>query len=267
MLPGMISAIAGRHTGRMIDVLTSIGLTTNLKLCLDAGDAASYTSGQTWFDRSGGGFDFFLGSSSGSESADPTFNGNAGGNSSSEFFDFLNFDRCSYDSANEAWMDAMHKDSAQFSIAAWIRFPLATGVISASLGDDLGGSGPGIQIVVTATAFGAPPAQVTVRIAHTSGYALQQDCATTLSRQAWHFVGISVDESGNTLRFNIDGTATSHACTYSTPAATGAPGPYYIGNALGVAVDIANYSVWQARALSAAELQSLFQATRGKFGI
>ena len=74
MLPGLVGAIAGARPQRtMKETLTLLGLTTNLKLCLDAGDLASVASGsQTkWLYVSGGGYDFFRGTD-GTSQASPS---------------------------------------------------------------------------------------------------------------------------------------------------------------------------------------------------
>ena len=47
-----------------ITMLRRLGLTNGLKLCLDAGDANSYTSGEPWLDTSGNGYDFNRGTTS-----------------------------------------------------------------------------------------------------------------------------------------------------------------------------------------------------------
>ena len=62
----------------LIDYIGELSLNSNLVLCLDAGDANSYTSGQKWLDRSGNGYDFFLGTTDSVQASDPTFNGTPG---------------------------------------------------------------------------------------------------------------------------------------------------------------------------------------------
>ena len=55
--------------------ITDASLTTGLQFCLDAGVAASYTSGDKWLDLSGNGQDWQMGTSVGSDSEDPAFTG------------------------------------------------------------------------------------------------------------------------------------------------------------------------------------------------
>ena len=85
-----------------MNILTSNSLTTNLKLCLDAGDINSYSgSGQKWLDRSGLGHDFFLGVDGSANTDDPTFNGSPGNASSNEYFSVDGGDFFRYDSTGE----------------------------------------------------------------------------------------------------------------------------------------------------------------------
>ena len=68
MLRQMLRATAGwgRAGGTPITLqqaITNASLTTNLNLCLDAGDIVSYPgTGTKWLDTSGNGYDFLLGS-------------------------------------------------------------------------------------------------------------------------------------------------------------------------------------------------------------
>ena len=51
----LIGFAAGRGTDNLADAIAGLGLGTNLQLCLDAGDIASYDgTSQIWNDRSGG---------------------------------------------------------------------------------------------------------------------------------------------------------------------------------------------------------------------
>jgi hypothetical protein len=72
------------------DVKTCIalcGAQDGLQMILDAGSDSSYDgSSQTWTDDTGNGNDFWRGSSSSSQSIDPTFNGTVGRRSENEYF-------------------------------------------------------------------------------------------------------------------------------------------------------------------------------------
>jgi hypothetical protein len=94
-------------------VIQECGLTSNCKLCLDAGDSSSYDgSSQTWYDLSGNGFDWYCGATSGAEASDPTFNGSAGGKSPSEYWSFDGGDWFVMAVAEPSWINNLHKDNA-----------------------------------------------------------------------------------------------------------------------------------------------------------
>lgn len=66
--------ITNRTTFDAMEIATNLGLTTNLKLCLDAGSITSVVPDATkWLDLSGNGYDFFLGAAITDESTDPHF--------------------------------------------------------------------------------------------------------------------------------------------------------------------------------------------------
>ena len=98
--------------------IVDASLTSGLQLCLDAGSASSYDgSSQKWLDLSGNGQDFFRGADGSATTDDPTFNGSAGGLSSSEYFSLDGGDFFRYDAANTAAMNGVHHNNA-FSAAA-----------------------------------------------------------------------------------------------------------------------------------------------------
>ena len=100
------------------DIVTA-GLTSGLRVVLDAGSADA-GSGQSWLDVSGNGVDFFRGADGNSSTDDPAYNGTLGNLSSSEYYSYDGGDFFTYDSTNESWMQDMHKDNAEFSIAMWL---------------------------------------------------------------------------------------------------------------------------------------------------
>lgn len=67
--------------------ITRLNLSSGLKLCLDAGDAASYPgTGQSWLDVSGQANNFFLGANNTVTTDDPSFSGTPGGLTANESF-------------------------------------------------------------------------------------------------------------------------------------------------------------------------------------
>lgn len=254
--------------GTLMAILTSLGLTTGLKLVLDAGDSASYSSGQSWLDRSGGGFDFFLGGTSSVEATDPTFNGTPGGLSSSEFWSFDGGDNFTYDTTNETWMENHHKDAAKLTCLAWA-FPITSSdiVLIGTLGANA--NKVGIEWVIDTN--GA------LRIEVGDGTApliLQQTSTHTSSDSVWNFYGLSLDEAvgaGGIVHVVNDNSSTDDS-TYASPSASAATHTMQIGasgnnNARFTSGSrLAMLAIWDI-ALSAAQLDSIYEATRGRFGV
>ena len=261
------SEAAGTQT--LSQILTTLSLTTNLKLCLDAGDSASYSSGQSWLDRSGGGFDFFRGATSGAEASDPTFNGSAGGLSSSEYWSFDGGDYFLYDSAQETWMDALHKDNAIWSWCAWAYFG-SVATAQAVIGDAQGvGNGVGVSVYVNSTA------SYKLRV-HNTGQAIDLTFATTtVSAGAWHFLAGSLNEAtgANGANLFLDGTNEQFTSTYTSPAAGTATGALRLGGTgnntslLQSGSRLAEVAMWQGTALTPTDLTNIFNASKGRFGL
>lgn len=287
MLPGMTSAVGGvrgasQSSETTMEVLTSLGFTTNLKLCLDASDGSSYTSGQKWLDRSGGGFDFFLGADGSSTATDPTFNGTAGGRSSGEYFLFDGGDYLTYDSTNETWMNAIHKDSAVATIAGWFYTGNATSPSSdsdslmATLGAPTFSGDYGFQLYADLTS-GAGPLGFGAMTGGSLPFASGETTAT-MTANAWNFFGASITEASSSLVLAIGNAAAgfiseSKSVTYSVVGSSDATHTMKIG-AAGNAVRpfssgrrLASIVAWQGTALSASNLQAIFTATRAKFGV
>lgn len=252
---------------KLIGLLGQLGMTTGLKLCLDAGDSDSYSSGQKWLDRSGGGYDFFLGTSSGSDSTDPTFSGAAGGQSASEYWSFDGGDYFTYDATNESWMDNIHKNSAKFAICGWVyltgfspRVRLCGDII-------LNATEPGFGIEFTST--GALRLSV-LRPTNTS--VLSVSSTATANTDEWTFFAVQADEAAGTGILQIGGTQESVTTTYSSPSASvagvslevarggsGAAQPPPNGSRL------SSFAAWEGSIPSASDLLALYSASRSKF--
>ncbi len=248
------------------NIIRSLGLTGNLRLLLDATDAASYSSGQSWLDRSGNGYDFFRGANNTATTDDPTFNGTAGTPQAYWSFDGGDFFR--YDTSNETWMQNIHKDNAKYTFVAWIY--AVTGSNNIVMGNNGGTSGSG-----TGFHFGTPSTNnVTMRCANGVGTsALLKNSVATVTNAAWNFIAASVDEATATGYFQCNGAQETFSSTYLTPSAGSASFTTEIG-ARGNANSpmpngsrIAMVAAWEGVALSQAQINSIFQATRGSFGV
>lgn len=247
----------------LVQTLSGLGLASNLQIALDAGDPASYTSGQKWLDLSGNGQDFFLGADGTASSADPTFV--AGGRRS--YFSFDGGDYFTYDTTNETWMDSLHKDNAAFTVAQWIfRVP---GQAAGLWGDNAVGTltNHGVDFRLAASNI------CQLIVANGSGVTARTISSTATAASAqWYFIAMSVDEAGNAYTFQLNSTQEAGAASYSSPSSSAASQAFNIGarGAAGTPLSsghrMASSAIW-TRALTAAELNLFFNATRGAFGV
>ncbi|MBA1143196.1 hypothetical protein [Mesorhizobium neociceri] len=116
-LPGF-APLPASQSKSLRSMVTSVGLLPNLQLCLDPGAATSWPQGstQTLKDISGNGRDFYLGSGSGSDAADPAFNGTIGSEDANTYFSSDGGDGLTKASANDSWFNGLHIASAAWSI-------------------------------------------------------------------------------------------------------------------------------------------------------
>ena len=267
-LPGMFPGMRGTPTRRLIGIIGSLGLLTNLRLCLDAGDSASLPASSTkWLDLSGNGYDFFMGATVGAEATDPTINGTPDGLSSSEYLSFDGGDFLTYDTANEAWMNNLHKNGAQYSVMAWVQYASVAsagfmgtnGNSAAKIGMSMGMSGAG-KLFASAT--------------NGSGVnAMQNISAASIPTGQWAFLSTSVDEAAALHRLGINGTFETFDGTYLSPSASNATEVMQIGARGNNQVPLPNTSraagvaMWEGVVLTEIQMSALFEATRSRFGV
>lgn len=209
-----------RTRNSFINILTNLGLTSNLRLVLDVGDSNSYNAAVQsvrWLDTSGNGYDFFRGTTGSSESTDPTFNGTAGQLSLNEYWSFDGTQFFTYDTTNETWMQNLHKAGAKYTFIGWVYI---AGVGSGLIGDNGGSNavGTGMHIIVGAANV------LFVRCMNAGTPALDVFSAIATTTNAWCFVAVSLDEAagaGGSFYF-IDGTAETFNGTYTLPSVLGA---------------------------------------------
>ncbi len=256
----------------LLGAASRLGLSSGLQLCLDAGAAASYDPGVStdkWFDLSGNGCDFYRGSGTGSDSADPIFNGSAGRLSASEYFASDGGDYFTYDSANETWMTNLHKDNAAFSACFWIyrAVSAANWGFFGTRGTASGNTGV-IFNVTTASDI------LQFVCSNAGASALSVNGTASLSAGAWHFVGLIVDEAagGTASKLYLDGAVESFNGTYSSPSSGTATATLQLGSRgngnqpIENGGRIAACAFWSA-VKTTADFDALFAVTRGRFGI
>lgn len=255
-----------------IEQLRGLGLTGNLQLCLDPGDRASFPSvaAQSVLDRSGNGYDFFRGATSAIETSDPTYGGTPGRLSVKDVLTFDGGDFLTYDSANETWMTAIHKDNAQFTLICWA---LMTGVGAVSIACTGSNSTTHIGFIWNRISTG-PALNFEVEKGG-GGAALTITHTSTFLGSQWVMLSVSLDEavgaSGAFLGQNLDfATFTS---TYTGPSAGAATGTLHLGSTQGgggaffpSGSKMGMFLAWNI-ALTQAQVTSIFQATRGRFAV
>jgi hypothetical protein len=256
------------HLTTMFETIQRLGLTGNLELCLDAGDGSSYTSGQPWLDRSGNGFDFNRGATSGAEASDPTFNGSADARTLSEYFSFDGGDYFTYDTTNETWMENLHKDSALFTIVSWVY------VATAAANRPIFGNNNANAVLANGVALFVGAADIVTFLCDKTGaICLNVSSSNTINEGAWNFISVSIDEAATTGFFRVNDTVTTFTSTYNVPTASNAANTTQIGAfgnngaPLVSGCRIAELAAWEGTALTQAQVQNIHTATRGRFGV
>ena len=266
----------------LLGAISNAGLLANAKLILDAGDSLSYDgTAQSWLDRSGGGYDFFRGTTSGAEAADPTFNGVSGGLSKNEFWSGTATTRCfRYDSANEAWMTNLHKTGAKWSVLAWVYVAAVAPSGIMWMGTMGNSNNTGVRLSM---GVGAQRDQ-RVQVKKTGDVDVMTGRVgdTLLSYPAWHLVGLTVDAPAGAGGgfFYLDGAynqvsaANTWDATYTAPDTGAAAGTMEIGDdgsgaagGFGISADtrIATMAVWEGGVITKAQMDDVWNLTRGRF--
>lgn len=252
----------------LITVLRKAGQLQNLVLCLDAGDELSLPAAPTkWLDRSGGGYDFFLGATAAAEGSDPGVWGTAGLRSVDNFLYFGGSQLLTYDAANEAWMANIHKDNAKFTLAAWIAPGFVLGTDQNILGTN-GGDLAKVGFLWSLNGPGQLNLQIMRGVGGTWAYSSVSTAVAVVDK--WQFVSVTVDEAANQCTYTLDGVSETVACTYSSPSAAAASHILQIGangnsgGPLNIDSRLHGVFAWE-RALSPAELLVIRHATQPKF--
>lgn len=263
------NAVADAGNQSLYQIISGLGLTSNLKLCLDAGDSASYSpSVQTtkWLDTSGNGYDFYRGNSSAGDPQEPTFNGTAGGLSPSEYWSFDGSDYFTYDATNEVWMNNLHKDGSTFSlVAAFYRNSGSDLVRLFSTGSN--NAAVGCRILISATSI------LNFIIANGSASQTVLQATTAVSSSGWSVIGLSYDESTGNWVSVINGSVNSGTQTFTAPSTSNASMVARIGVQVGVVgTNTANtrqslQAMWEGIALTDTQLTQIYSGIKGRFGL
>lgn len=260
-VPPVFIPPAGVESHHLIDILTNLGLTSGLELCLDPSDPDSYTSGQTWADQSGNDYDFFLGANGSATSTDPTFNGSAG--DADAYWSFDGGDYFSGSVSNPTWVENIHKDNAIFTMATWFHAP----------SDNFSFAGTASNSSGTVGFRWFCSVDQAIIFNQQNGSAFNpMSSAATFSLNAWEFAAVSVNEATGAGIFAVNGTTETFSSTYSSPSASSALSTLLLASRGGPGAFFPNTSrmgsflAWSS-ALSEAELLSIYEATRGRYGV
>lgn len=238
-------------------LLTSLELTDDLVLCLDAADLDSYPgSGQTWFDVSGQGNHFFRGATGSSSTDDPTFNGTAGQQDDGTYWTFDGGDFFQEADAGMNFAADWASTGAAFSIFAMVYLTQ-------------GNSTPR-GIFTTADTFLGFDENEKIRTFFNNDIELDSDASSnSYSNNEWAFCAIAIDEAGGAgasfIRLNTTVTTFNGNVTGDNPV----DGPYKVGGAtsfVGGSPLIANtrmsmIAAWN-RKLSTTEIGDLYTAIK-----
>jgi hypothetical protein len=254
----------------LFDIITALGLTGNLAVCLDAGDSSSYSgSGQTFSDRSGAGNDFTRGATSSSESTDPTFNGTPGGLSANEYFSSDGGDYFTIASGGASFAADFHKDNALLTLIGLVWWPSSgPGFV---LAGDCGGSSSNVGFQWSVSA-----GQQSFLVGRGGGTALLKTSSAVIptTNAEAHFFAVSVNESSSTGGiFCADGIFDTFNPTYSAPSAAASTSPLTIGSRGAGNVPMPNgarfyaEAMWDGVALSAAQISAIYNEFGLRLGL
>lgn len=256
--------------------LSNLGLTTNLQICLDAGSADSYTSGQTWYDLTANSNDYYLGTTSGSESQDPTFNGRPGGLSSSEYF-LRTGGKPAFTLAGSApaWMAGTFKNNAKVSVCGWVYVPTATyaalGASDAIITFLAGQSDELPSFLAGFAKANTDEGQLLLQLTNDSSAILVRISlgdGVTDPGDRWSFFSISYDESGSNgnTKWRINDTSATDGQTpgASSFSSTSSGITSIIGG--GNNVRIAQLAVWDEY-ITPANMTAIYNATKPRYGL
>lgn len=243
-------------------VINRLGL-PGLKLCLDAGDIASYAgSGQVWADTSGNGHDFNRGATSAAEGSDPTFNGVAGALSANEFWSVDGGDYFTLAAANPSWVQNIHRDNAKFWIAAWAQIvdDNSNNALCGTLSNTLTGN----------TGFHFGPYltdQLALRVQNAGASALNLQVGGLVSNGVLSFIAVSNDEAADSCIIQLNGTQGTHSGAYSSPSAGNASFTLQVmaaGNNSGFSPNTSRMymiAIGEGSALTAQQMMDLYTAS------
>jgi hypothetical protein len=257
-------------SGDDVTTVNATGYTTsdNVMGVYSLSVVASGDGGQVWADRSSSATDFVRGLDGIADSADPTFSGTVGGLSAGEYWSFDGTTDYFAPAAlaNPSWVQPFHKDNATLTVM-WGFTGNDGGVV---LGDAYG--------LTSDIGFFVENAGTRINFAASNGASggVSRTSSVLLSTSAPNICGVSVNEAGGASGgiFFANGTSETFSATYTSPSASSADHTLAIGSAyvgavstkFGAATKFYWLAVWDI-ALTAANMQAIYSAMRGRFNI
>lgn len=246
----------------VMEAITRLGLATNLKLCLDFGVSACYSSGQNITDLSGTSRNFIRGNTTGSASDDPTFAGTAGGRSASEYFTGDGFQFLK-DNSGQAALN-FHRDNAIFTVlVVWWRGSASASDIcgNASSGDSYRGWRISDDLGTLVFGYGNTGGSVNTL----------SDVSPGTVHSTWQIGFMAYNEGSANGHWRVNGNTTTISNGLSSPATSNTTTPFTALGAPNSAASnlsrLAAIAIWNGTALSAAETLAIFQAIGGRWGL
>lgn len=262
------------------DTLKTLGLTSGLKLCLDAGSRRSYPgTGQSFLDLSGTGSNFYLGATSSPEASDPTFNGVPGHESSSEYFSVNGSQYFTIAGGNPSWVQNLHANNFLATFVGWIKLAAAP----SSTDYAIFGTSPmiaadiGFMYEMYLNSFSS---KINMSYYFNNGssgtsHSLSYTSTNSYSSSSWLFFALSYNEGGGAgasfatvqdeapYTFNgNNANANSGTATYPLQIFAGGNGQYPTKSGS----QLAKTAIWSGVALTAAQVLSIFNATKSIYG-
>lgn len=246
---------------KMLQIIDALKLRDGLKLCLDAGDTASYSgSGQQWLDVSGNASHFYRGAGSGSEGSDPTFVGPAGNNTA--YFSVDGGDNFTLVPANPAWVNNMCGASAAFTLLARIYIaPLAADHSFHIAGTNTGTNGLEWRRHVT----NGNPMLATFQQA-SSYIGVIGSSSSPPENGTWAMCVLSLNKAAGLGLFGYNSTFLPFDTSWTAPASPSTPGKLALMRNHVSGGRIHSFMAWD-RALSTAEISNLVKASRKNYGL
>ncbi|UOK73022.1 hypothetical protein [Ancylobacter polymorphus] len=263
MMPVGLIAPA-RPVPTLKSIIAGLSLPTP-NIVLDAGDPASYTSGNTWVDVQNAN-NVYVGDDGSGFGAFPSLEGGVGALSSA--FAMTSISRSLFRSTGTpSYAESWHKNNGAFTVAALIYVPAWSSGQGVYLFSTCSGATSSVGLRSTLRPASAARQMVLDVVKGSGGAALSQigDVTAYLVDSAWNFVAIAIDESvgSNGLTFHCNGQNVQANSTYSSPSASASSGPYDVSGPIAGTNGnkIKMFAGWSSR-LTTTQLGDLYNRVR-----